>query len=162
MLHSVFISNMKSCDEVLAALEEFLHHVDNWAVCDTLRPTIFKKQKAGLPERAKQWIRSDRTYTCRFGLGVLMAYFLDDDFSPEYLELAASIKSQEYYINMMLAWYFATALAKQWDAALPYLTENRLSPWVHNKTIQKARESYRITPEQKEYLKTLKKWSAML
>lgn len=162
MLHSVFISNIKSYDETLAALEAFLPYVDNWAVCDTLRPAVFKKHKAGLIDRVKRWIRSGMTYTCRFGLGVLMAYFLDEDFSPEYLELAASVKSTEYYINMMLAWFFATALAKQWDAVLPYLTENRLSPWVHNKTIQKARESFRITPEQKEYLKTLKKWSAML
>lgn len=160
MLHSVFISNMKGYDETLAALEEFLPCVDNWAVCDTLRPAVFKKHKD--IELVRRWIASDMTYTCRFGLGVLMAYFLDEDFSPEYLELAASVKSQEYYINMMLAWFFATALAKQWDAVLPYLTESRLSPWVHNKTIQKARESYRITPEQKEYLKTLKKWSAML
>ena len=160
MLHSVFISNMKSYNEALAALEAFLPDVDNWAVCATLRPAVFKKHRD--IELVRRWIASDKTYTCRFGLGMLMMHFLDDDFSQECLELAASVRSQEYYINMMLAWYFATALAKQWDATVPYLTEKRLSPWVHNKTIQKARESYRITPEQKEYLKTLKIWSAML
>ena len=157
ILHGIFISNMKGYDEVLAALEKFLPYVDNWAVCDTLRPAVFKKRKDGLIEKVKAWIASEEVYTCRFGMGILMAYFLDEDFLPEYLELPATVESEEYYINMMAAWYYATALAKQWEATVPYIGQGRLSPWVHNKTIQKARESYRITDEQKEYLKTLKR-----
>ncbi len=107
-------------------------------------------------EKIKQWIPSEHTYICRFGIEMLMRWFLDEDFKPEYLKMPASVRSDEYYVNMMIAWFFATALAKQWDATIPYLQDPVLEPWTHNKTIQKARESFRITPEQKEYLKTLK------
>ena len=156
LLHSIFISCMKDYGAVLEALDAFLPYVDNWAVCDTLRPAVFKTRKDGLMDRVRGWIASDAVYTCRFGMGVLTAYYLDGDFSPEQLELCARVHSDEYYVNMMSAWYFATALAKQWEAAVPYIEERRLDVWVHNKTIQKARESFRITPEQKEYLNTLK------
>ena len=156
LLHSIFISCMKDYGAVLEALDAFLPYVDSWAVCDALRPAVFKTRKDGLMDRVRGWIASDAVYTCRFGMGVLTAYYLDGDFSPEQLELCARVHSDEYYVNMMAAWYFATALAKQWEAAVPYIEERRLDVWVHNKTIQKARESFRITPEQKEYLNTLK------
>ncbi len=156
LLHSVMISNMKDYNAVIAAIEKFLPYMDNWAVCDTLRPVIFKKKKEGLMDKIQEWIASKETYTCRFGIDMLMTYYLDQDFLPEYLELPTSIHSGEYYVNMMIAWYYATALAKQWDDTIPYLEEKRLDLWVHNKTIQKACESYRITDEQKAYLRTLK------
>lgn len=152
LLHSVFIANMKNYDAVLDALDRFLPYVDNWAACDTLRPNVFKKKKDTLMEKIREWISSKETYTCRFGIDMLMTYYLDKDFKAEYLELPAAVHSEEYYVNMMIAWYYATALAKQWDATLPFITENRLDKWIHNKTIQKARESFRITDEQKELL----------
>lgn len=156
MLHGVLISGMKDYDACIRALEEFLPFVDNWAVCDIMSPKIFQKNRDRLTDKIREWTVSERTYTCRFGIGMLMTHYLDEDFRPEYLEIPAGIHSQEYYVNMMIAWYFATALAKQWDDAVRYLQEKRLIPWVHNKTIQKAKESFRITGEQKEYLKTLK------
>ena len=156
LLHSVMISNMKDYNAVIDAIEKFLPYVDNWAVCDTLRPVIFKKKKEGLMEKIQGWIKSEETYTIRFGIDMLMTYYLDQDFLPKYLELPASVHSEEYYVNMMIAWYYATALVKQWESTIPYLEEKRLDLWVHNKTIQKACESYRITDEQKAYLRTLK------
>lgn len=156
ILHSVFISNLKDYDQVLDALKIFLPYVDNWAVCDTLRPVVFKKQKVNLLDKIKEWIASEKTYTCRFGIDMLMTYYLDDDFQEEYLALVADVHSEEYYVKMMIAWFFATALAKQWDAAISYIENKMLDSWVHNKTIQKACESYRITGEQKVYLRTLK------
>ena len=137
-------------------MQSFLPFVDNWANCDQLSPKVFRKNKKELLARIREWLKSDRTYTVRFGLGMLMQHFLDADFSPEYLEMAASVRSEEYYVRMMQAWYFATALAKQYEAALPYIEQRRLDPWTHRKTIQKAIESYRITPEQKTYLRSLK------
>ncbi len=157
MLHGLIISQIKDYDTCIAELEKFLPYVDNWAVCDIMSPTIFKKNKEKLIVKIKEWIASDHDYTCRFGMGMLMTHFLDEDFKPEYLELPAAVRSEEYYVNMMIAWFFATALAKQWDATLPYLKENRLDVWSHNKTIQKARESYRITSEQKAILKEMKR-----
>ncbi len=157
MLHGLLISEMKDYDACIKAVDEFLPYVDNWAVCDTMSPKIFKKNKTALLDKIKGWSVSKDTYTCRFGLEMLMSFFLDDEFKEEYLEIPASVHSDEYYVQMMIAWFFATALAKQWDAAVKYIEEGRLDTWVHNKTIQKARESYRITAEQKEYLKTLKK-----
>ncbi len=157
LLHSVFISNMKDYKGVMDALDRFLPYVDNWAVCDTLHPSVFKKHKDGLIEKVREWISSPETYVCRFGIDVLMTYYLDADFCEDYLEYPAAVRSDEYYVNMMIAWFYTTALTKHWDAALPYLTEEKLSPWVHNKTIQKARESYCFTTEQKEYLNTLKR-----
>lgn len=157
MLHGLLISEKKDYEECISLLEAFLPYVDNWAVCDTMSPKIFKKNKEKLLEKIREWTRSDHTYTCRFGLEMLMSHYLDGDFRPEYLEIPAAVHSEEYYVQMMIAWFFATALAKQWEAVIPYIEENRLDTWVHNKTIQKARESYRITPEQKEYLKTKKR-----
>lgn len=156
ILHSVFISNLKDYDQVLDALEVFLPYVDNWAVCDTLRPIVFKKQKVNLLDKIKEWIASEKTYTCRFGIDMLMTFYLDDDFQEEYLALVTDVHSEEYYVKMMIAWFFATALAKQWDSTIPYIDNRMLDKWVHNKTIQKACESYRITDEQKTYLRTLK------
>ena len=121
-----------------------------------MSPKVFRKQKAELLKQIKKWIKSDETYTVRFAIGMLMEHFLDDDFAPEYPKMVASVRSEEYYINMMIAWYFATALAKQYEAALPFLENRRLSPWTHNKAIQKAVESFRVTPEQKAYLRSLK------
>ena len=158
MLHSCILSEMKDYNQVTAYVDEFLPYIDNWAVCDTLLPKAYKKRtyRPELIKKAIEWAGSKDEYTCRYGVGAIMRYFLDEDFKPEYLEIPAGIVSDKYYINMMIAWMFATALAKQWDATIPYIEEGRLPKWVHNKTIQKARESFRITPEQKEYLKTLK------
>lgn len=156
MVHAFLIAEIKDYDTCIKAVEAFLPYINNWAVCDGLSPKVFKDHKLELLEKIKQWIPSDHSYTCRFGMGMLMRWFLDENFRPEYLEMPAAVRSEEYYVNMMTAWFFATALAKQWDAAIPYLEKQVLDPWTHNKTIQKARESFRITPEQKEYLKTLK------
>lgn len=157
MLHGLLISEIKDYDACIFETDQFLPYVDNWAVCDIMSPKVFKKHKKELIEKIYEWSASDLTYTCRFGLEMLMSHFLDEDFKPEYLEIPVAVISEEYYINMMIAWFFATALAKQWDETIPYLERHKLGIWVHNKTIQKARESYRITTEQKEYLKTLKR-----
>ena len=151
-LHAFLIAEEKDFDLCAAQVEAFLPYVDNWATCDQLSPRAFKKHRAELLPSIRQWLGSDRPYTVRFAIGMLLQHFLDDAFDPVYLTWVAAVRSEEYYVNMMIAWYFATALAKQYDAALPYITENRLSPWVHRKTIQKARESYRLTPAQKEAL----------
>jgi len=155
-LHGLLVMNIKDYSDCVAALDMFLPFVDNWATCDLLRPVSFKKNKTELLRDIKRWMSSKHTYTIRFGLEMLMTHFLDEDFKPEYLEWAAAMHSDEYYVNMMLAWYFATALAKQWDAAIRYIENRCLLPWVHNKSIQKAIESYRITDEHKAFLRTLK------
>ena len=155
-LHAFLISDTKDFSLSLAQVEAFLPYIDNWATCDQLSPKAFKKRRDALPPVLDGWLSSGETYRMRFALGMLMQHFLDGDFDPCYLEKAAAVRSEEYYVNMMIAWYFATALAKQYEAALPYLAEKRLSPWTHNKAIQKALESYRVPPERKEYLKTLK------
>lgn len=155
-LHGFLIEDIKDFDECIQALNDFLPYVDNWATCDMMAPKVLKKDLPKLYEWIKVWIASGETYTIRFGVNMLMKYFLEDVFSPEYPELVASVRSEQYYVKMVVAWYFATALAKQYDAVLPYLTEHKLDVWTHNKTIQKAVESYRITPEQKAYLKTLR------
>lgn len=152
-LHGFLIESMKDFDQAITALDAFLPYVDNWATCDLIAPKIFKKYPQELFGKIKQWIASGQTYTIRFGIGTLMRFYLDEQFQSEYPALVAAVHSEEYYVNMMIAWYFATALAKQWDAAVPYIEQHRLSDWVHKKTIQKAVESYRITSEQKEYLK---------
>ena len=156
ILHALLISEIKDYDKCIYELERFLPYVDNWAVCDIISPKPFKKHKDTLIVKIKEWSASNHTYTCRFGLRMLMSHFLDEDFKPEYLDIPASINSDEYYINMMKAWFFATALAKQWDASISYIQEKRLDEWTHKKTIQKAIESYRITKEQKDLLKTLR------
>lgn len=157
MLHALVISEIRDYELCIAELDRFLPFVDNWAVCDSLCPKAFGRNRDRLPEKIRDWAASEYPFTCRFGLKTLMAHFLDADFRPEYLEIPAAARSGEYYVRMMVAWFFATALAKQWNAAVPYLEECRLEPWTHNKTIQKARESYRITPEQKEYLSRLRR-----
>jgi 3-methyladenine DNA glycosylase AlkD len=131
--------------------------MDNWAVCDQTSPKVFKKHREALLPYIRKWLTSEHVYTVRFAIGMLMRHFLEDDFKQEYLDMVTGIQSGEYYINMEIAWYMATALAKQWEAAIPYLEAKTMDKWVHNRTIQKARESYRITAAQKEYLKTLKK-----
>ena len=156
ILHALLVAEIKDYDTCVKEVERFLPHVDNWAVCDIFSPKVFKKNRDRLIKKIKEWTASDHPYTCRVGMEMLMMHFLDENFRPEYLEIPAAVHSEEYYVNMMIAWFYATALAKQWDAAVSYIEEKRLNPWTHNKTIQKARESYRITPEQKEYLKTLK------
>ena len=155
-LHAFILSEEKDFNTCIANLEQFLPYVDNWATCDQLSPRCFKKHTQELLPLIRKWMRSTYTYTKRFGIGTLMRYFLDEAFRPEYLEWVASIKSDEYYIRMMQAWFFATALAKQWDATLPYIVQHPLHPWTHNKSIQKAIESYRITDEQKEILRVLR------
>ncbi|MDU5100285.1 MAG: DNA alkylation repair protein [Peptoniphilus grossensis] len=156
MLHGLIISEIKDYDACIVAVDDFLPYVDNWAVCDIMSPKIFKKNKEALLKKIKEWSASEKTYTCRFGIETLMSHFLDDDFKPEYLEIALSGNSEDYYVRMMIAWFFATALAKEWDEAIKYIEDQRLDPWTHNKTIQKARESRRITPKEKEYLKSLR------
>ena len=155
-LHAFIISNIKDYDECINYLNEFLPYVDNWATCDQMSPKIFKKNHDKLLKEINIWIKSKETYTIRFGIGMLMQHFLDDDFKSSYLKKVSNIHSKEYYVNMMIAWFFATALAKQYQDTIPYLIDQKLDKWTHNKTIQKAIESYRITNEQKEYLKTLK------
>ncbi|MCI8842758.1 MAG: DNA alkylation repair protein [Oscillospiraceae bacterium] len=155
-LHAFLIEQCKDFDRTVALLDAFLPYVDNWATCDLCSPKVFAKHLPELLPHIMRWTASNQTYTIRFGLEMLMRYYLDGAFQPAYLELAASLRSEEYYVNMMIAWFFATALAKQYDAALPYLAERRLEAWTHNKTIQKAVESNRISPEQKGYLKTLR------
>ncbi len=156
-LHAFIISAMKDIDECMEELEIFLPYVDNWATCDQMSPKVFKKNKKALLDHIKVWIRSDKTYTVRFGVGMLMEHFLDDDYDDRYPEMIAELRSEEYYVNLMIAWYFATALAKQYEKVLPFIENNRLDKWTHNKTIQKSVESYRISEEQKVYLKSLKR-----
>ncbi len=155
-LHAFIISEIKDYDRCISEVERFLPFVDNWATCDQMSPKVFKKHRPELLKKIKQWIGADSTYTIRFGIGMLMQHFLDEDFDQSYPELVAVVRSEEYYVNMMIAWYFATALAKQYETVLPFIESHRLDTWTHNKAIQKSIESYRITPEQKEYLKSLK------
>ncbi len=155
-LHAFMISEIKDYTECVNRVKEFLPFVNNWATCDQMSPKVFKKHKTEILKEVKKWIKSEDTYTVRFGICELMTDFLDDDFDEAYPKMVANVKSDEYYINMMIAWYFATALAKQYDAIIPYIENKKLDKWTHNKTIQKAIESYRITDEQKTYLRTLK------
>jgi len=155
-LHAFIISEIKDYDRCVYEVNRFLTFIDNWATCDQLSPKVFKKHRGELIEQIKAWIGSDLTYTKRFGIGMLMQHFLDEDYDPAFPEMIAQIRSDEYYVNMMIAWYFATALAKQYSSVIPFVENRRLDVWTHNKTIQKAVESYRITSEQKEYLKSLK------
>lgn len=156
-LHAFIISLGKNFDETVKAVDDFLPYVDNWATCDQLSPKVFKKHKKELLPYIKKWIKSEGTYTVRFAIGMLMEHFLDDDFDVQYPKMVSGVKSDEYYINMMIAWYFATALAKQYDAIIPFIENECLEAWTHNKAIQKSVESRRISAIQKEYLKTLKR-----
>ena len=155
-LHAFIISGIRDYKCCMEEVCRFLPYVDNWATCDQMSPKVFKKHRPELFRQIKKWIKSKDTFTVRFAVGMLMEHFLDEDFDTGYPEMVSEIRSDEYYINMMIAWYFATALAKQYDAVLPYIEEKKLDKWTHNKAIQKSVESLRITPEQKAYLKTLK------
>jgi len=157
MLHGLLLSEINDFDACLRGVNAFLPYVDNWAVCDIMSPKVFAKHKRELLPILEKWMKSSHTYTCRFGMEMLMSHFLDGDFEPSVLETPAAVRSDEYYVKMMQAWFFATALAKQWDAAVPYIENGALDVWTHNKTIQKAKESYRLTDEQKAYLSSFKK-----
>ena len=156
VLHAAIISDIRGFGDALEQTERFLPFVDNWAVCDLLNPKAFSKNREAVLPRIYEWLGSERTYTVRFGIVMLMRNYLDGDFKEEYPERVAMIRSEEFYINMAIAWYFATALAKQWDSAVKYVEERRLPDWTHRKTIQKACESFRITDEQKSYLRSLR------
>ncbi|MBQ8647321.1 MAG: DNA alkylation repair protein [Oscillospiraceae bacterium] len=156
-LHGILLSGLSGYEETVAALEEFLPYVDNWATCDLLRPRAFARRPAGLTDRLLGWMESGHPYTVRFGMEMLMCHYLEEGFSPEWPARVAAVQSEHYYVRMMQAWYFATALAKQYEAVLPFLEQRRLEPWTHNKAIQKAIESLRITPEHKAYLRTLRR-----
>jgi len=156
-VHAFLLEQIKDYDRAIEETEKFLPFIDNWATCDMFRPPVFKRNKDRLILKIHEWIESDRVYTVRYAIGLLLSFYLDEDYKKEYLELVCRVKSDEYYINMMIAWFFATALAKQYDDAILYLTQNRLDADVHNKTIRKAVESNRISTEKKNYLKTLKK-----
>lgn len=155
-LHAIIISGMKDFSGCIARLGEFLPYADNWATTDIMTVKMFRKHTAELLTNIRRWLDSGRTYTVRYAIGCLMNFYLDGEFRPEYLEMVAGVDCGEYYVSMMAAWYFATALAKQYDAAIPYIEGRRLEPDTHRRTIQKAIESFRITPEQKKYLRTLK------
>ena len=155
-LHAFIISEIKDYNECLNNFKKFLPYVDNWSTCDQSTPKVFSKHLDKLIKEIKVWIKSKETYTIRFGVSMLMRNYLDDHFKVEYLDLVSKIKSKEYYVNMMRAWFFATALAKQYKDTVPYIENHKLDTWTNNKTIQKAIESYRITDEQKSYLRTFK------
>ena len=155
-LESIVRSQIKDYDELIIELEKFLQYIDNWATCDLLSLRIVKKNLEDFLEKINKYIKSDQPYTIRFGISMLMKHYLDDNFKIEYANKVTAVQSEEYYVNMMRAWYFATALAKQYDSIIPFIKEKRLDVWTHNKAIQKSIESYRITPEQKGYLRTLK------
>lgn len=157
-IHAFIISNIPDFDTCVEQVERFLPFIDNWATCDGLRPKCFakKQNKGSLLEHILKWLKSDEPYTVRFGIEMLMLHYLGDDFEPSILERVCAVRSDEYYVNMMVAWYFATALSKRWDESIIYIEERRLPTWVHNKAIQKAVESYRISDTQKQHLKSLK------
>lgn len=155
-LHAFLTEQIKDFDECVSALDSFLLYVDNWATCDMMSPKVFKNNTEKLLPKIEEWLISDYVYQVRFAIGMLMKFYLDENFDERYLHLVASVKSDEYYINMMIAWYFATALAKQWEKTVPYIENEVLDKWTHNKAIQKSVESYRITDEKKEYLKKYK------
>ncbi len=156
-LHAFIIEQIRDYDLLIKELDRFLPFVDNWATCDSLRPKAFKNNSDRLITDAFRWMSSSHEYTVRFGIEVMMLYYLDGNFKKDFPKRIAELESDKYYINMMIAWYFATALAKQWDAVIPFIEKNQLSPWINNKAIQKAAESFRITPEQKKYLKAFKR-----
>ncbi|MBR6918096.1 MAG: DNA alkylation repair protein [Clostridia bacterium] len=155
-LHAFIISEEKDFEKCVGLLEAFLPFVDNWATCDQMSPKVFRKHTDELLPHIQNWLKSDKTYTVRFGIGMLMEHYLGECFDLAYPDAVAALRSAEYYVNMMIAWYFATALAKQYDAVIPYIENRKLDVWCHNKAIQKSIESRRITDEQKEYLRSLK------
>jgi 3-methyladenine DNA glycosylase AlkD len=155
-LHGFLIETLKEYDAAILALEKFLPYIDNWATCDLISPKVFQKHLPELYAKIKVWLKSGRTFTVRFGVKMLMSFYLGDHFQPEILDLVANVQSEEYYVNMMIAWFLATALVKQYEPTLPFIRERRLEKWTHNKAIQKAIESYRINDATKAYLRTLK------
>jgi 3-methyladenine DNA glycosylase AlkD len=155
-LHGFLIETIQDYHGAILAVETFLPYINNWATCDLISPKVFQKHLPDFLEKIKVWLNSDLTYTVRFAIGMLMRYYLNDAFQPEILELVVNVKSREYYVNMMIAWFFATALAKQYNATVPLIQEQRLDRWTHNKAIQKAIESNRISDERKAYLRALK------
>ncbi|MBQ6342299.1 MAG: DNA alkylation repair protein [Anaerolineaceae bacterium] len=155
-LHGLLLAALKDPERCTAELDRFLPYVDNWATCDVISPVSFKKHPSCVLPKVREWLASKHVYAVRFGIGVLMKFYLDEAFDPVYPEWVAAVRSDEYYVNMMIAWYFSTALAKQPETVMPYLVNHRLDPWTHNKTIQKVRESYRISPEMKEELYQLR------
>lgn len=155
-LHGILISEEKDFEKALEQTKRFVHYIDNWATCDITSPKVFKKHLPQLLGQIDFWLQSEEEFTLRFGIEMLMAFYLDDAFQEEYLEKVAAVTNPAFYVKMMVAWYFATALAKQYEAAIPYLEDHRLEKWTHNKTIQKAVESFRVTEEHKEYLRTLR------
>ena len=155
-IHMMLIAQIRDYETCIAELNRFLPYINNWATCDLPQPKCFGAHKKELLQEVHKWIASKETYTIRYGIGTLMRFYLDEDFDPSYVALVAQVRSEEYYVNMMIAWYLATALAKQWESVIPYLEQRKLPEWVHRKTIQKAVESYRITQEQKVYLKSLR------
>ena len=156
LLHAILIGRERDLAKAIAKIDAFLPYADNWAVTDILRPAVFAKHPVEALPPIEKWLGSPLPYVRRAAVGFLMAYYLDENFSPAILALPAQIPQEEYYVGMMVAWFYATALAKQWDATLPYLTDRRLPVWTHNKAIQKATESFRISQEQKAFLRTLK------
>ena len=158
MLHGIIISNMKDCDKVISELEKFLPYVDNWAVCDTISPKVFKKNREKIITKILSWIKSDHTYICRFGIGMIMQLYLEDEyFKTSYLDIVAKIRIEDYYINMMRAWLFQVTLVKKWEITIKYIENNSLDIFTHNKTISKSCDSYRIDKIKKEYLKSLRR-----
>ena len=155
-LHAFLLEYEKDYSALIAALDAFLPYVDNWATCDQMNPKSLGRNKEALLAKIREWLASGRCYTVRYAIGQLMRWYLDADFKPEYADMVAAVRSEEYYVRMMAAWYFATALAKQYDAVLPYFTERKLDAWTHNKAIQKAVESYRVSDEHKTALRRLK------
>ncbi len=156
VLHALLLSEMTDYETFIKSIQAFLPYIDNWAVCDVLKPKSIKKHKQIFIDEIKSWISSKDTYTIRFGVVMLMTYYLDENYQKNYLSYPLQVKSDEYYVNMAISWFYATALAKHYDEVVKILKDKKLSVWVHNKTIQKAIESYRITKEQKEELKKLK------
>lgn len=158
ILHALLLCDLKKdYDTTLEYVEAFLPYMDNWAVCDSTIPKVFEKNKEKLINKIVEWTDSEHTYTCRFGMKMLMTHFLKESYKTEYLKIPAKVISEEYYVNMMQAWFYATAMAFQYEDTVKYIEQNKLSKWVHNKTIQKSVESYRVTDEHKEYLKTLRR-----
>ena len=155
-LHAFLIEQIKDFDECISALDNFLLFVDNWATCDMMIPKILNENLTILYEKIEEWSKSEHIYMVRFAIVTLMKFFMNEHLDEKHLNLLLTIKSDEYYINMAIAWYLATALASCWDLVIPYIEKQKFNKWVHNKAIQKSVESYRITKEQKEYLKTLK------
>ena len=158
MLHGIIILNMKECDKAISELEKFLPYVDNWAVCDTISPKVFKKNREKIITKILSWIKSDHTYICRFGIGMIMQLYLEDEyFKTSYLDIVEKIRIEDYYINMMRAWLFQVALVKKWEITIKYIENNSLDIFTHNKTISKSCDSYRIDKTKKEYLKSLRR-----